>query len=174
MLVGACQANPEPSPFAGPESTAPVATPPSASPTATPPELPRAATGTDRAAAKAFVRHWVEVLNYAGPATDGDPLRELSARSCAACHAIADFLDDVEAAGGAIEGRGWRIKKIKVISARPGEPVVLDVLTRVHPQTVTTAAGRPPETFGGGKRLKTFWVDREGGAWQVTRLDQPS
>jgi hypothetical protein len=166
-LVG-CQSNPEPPPIEA-ASSSPS---PSPSPTEAPPTLPAEANGTSEAAAKAFVRHYINVLNYAGPAGDADAVRDLSDESCAACSAIADFIQEVEEDGGAIEGDGWRVQGLRVVSATRAETVV-DVETLVAEQRVRTSRDAKERTFTGGNRLKTFWLAFDGSTWTVTRLDQP-
>jgi hypothetical protein len=174
LLVGACQANPEPSPFAGPESTAPAATPPSASPTATPPELPRAATGTDRAAAKAFVRHYIDLVNHAMATGDVAPVVEASGQACESCEAVVDRVQEVYEQGGSIESQGW---KITVISPVPGQPKLspmFDLGLRLTPQRVFVDATAEPRRFDGGKLPATFLLTRHDGGWVVKEWERSS
>lgn len=171
LVAAGCQSNPKPPPLeTASKSTSPS---PSASPTEAAPTLPPEAMGTSEAAAKAFVRHWVEVLNYAGPAGDTEALRRLSAPDCAACTAIAKFIEEVKGAGGDIQGEGWTVRSAEVVSKRSGRTAVLDVQTVVHEQHVRTSRTADMKTFRGGKRLKTFWLRAQGSSWIVTRLDQP-
>jgi len=136
------------------------------------PTLPDEAKGSDEAAAKAFVRHYIDVLNYAGPAGDPEPLRHLSDPNCAACVAIADLVAEVHEAGGDIEGRGWSVRTVTVVAHKPRR-AVLDARILVHPQRVRTSSTSAVNTFKGGPRLKTFWLSRNETSWVVTRLDQP-
>jgi len=178
VLVGAlvfagCQSNPEPPPLET-ESPSPSASP-SASPTEAAPTLPPEAEGTDEAAAKAFVRHYVDVLNYSGPAAETEALRALSTRSCSACIGIADFIDGVAADGGQIEGDGWTIRQLTLVTSDPSNTeIVIDALVEVHPQQVRPSSGADLKEFDGGQRLKTFWLKHRSPGWQVSRIDQPS
>ncbi len=135
--------------------------------------MPAEARGTSEKSAKAFARHWVNALNYAGPAGDTDQLRSLSDQSCEACIAIVDLIDAVHAEGGHIKGRGWEIRAIQTLPATEPGTALVDVRVRVHPQTISTSSTQQPETFNGGQRLKTFWLEKKDEGWQVTRLDQP-
>ena len=135
--------------------------------------MPAEAKGTSEASAKAFVRHYVEVLNYAGPAGDDQAIRQLSSPKCTACSAIADFIKEVEANHGSIDGKGWLVRDVKVVSRLTRSELVLDVTTKVNRQTVRTSADAKPKTFAGGLRLKTFWLSNSPRGWTVTRLDQP-
>jgi hypothetical protein len=136
------------------------------------PTLPAKAKGTSEAAAKAFVRHWINVLNHAGPSGNHTALRNLSTEQCAACTAIADFIRDVHADGGKIEGEGWLPQRIQVVTSGDGD-VVVDVWTLVQDQTVQPSAASTLEVFSGGRRLKTFWLQPYDSTWRVARLDQP-
>jgi hypothetical protein len=169
LALGGCQTNPAPPPL---ESTSTSPTP-SPSPTITAPTLPAEAQGTSEAAARAFVRHWIDVLNYAGPAGDHDAIREISDRSCTACTAIADFIEQVSTRGGQIDGKGWAVRDVKVVSLDPGKSATIDVVAWVNVQHVRTSAESEVQRFPGGRRLKTFWLAEGDAAWAVTRLDQP-
>lgn len=178
MLLAGCQDNPEPPPL---ESTAPSAEPsptdePSdGAPTVEVPTLPPKAEGTSPAAAKAFVRHWVDVLNYAGPAGDGPAIGRISDPQCGGCMAIRDFIDEVEGSGGEILGEGWQVNQLRVVTrdSESGQ-IVIDATVTVRPQEVRPSAGATPQRFGGGERLKTFWLEGRDNAWTVVRLDQPT
>ena len=60
-LVSGCTSSAEPSPLPPTPSSSSAAP----SPSPTPPSLPPEAEGTSPKAAKAFVRHWVDTINYA-------------------------------------------------------------------------------------------------------------
>jgi hypothetical protein len=170
LVASGCQSNPEPPPL---ERTAESGTPsPTASPAEAAPTHPAQAKGTNEAAAKAFVRHWIDVLNYSGPAGDPEPLRRLSDPNCAACVAIADLIGEVHEAGGDIDGRGWSVRTVTVVAHRPRRAVV-DARILVHPQRLRTSSTSAVKTYKGGPRLKTFWLSRNGSSWVVMRLDQP-
>lgn len=145
--------------------------PASASTAPTPPALPAAARGSSPAAAEAFVKHWILVLNFSGPAGTSSQLRTLSSAACQDCDAISDFIDAVSKRGGRIQGQGWTTRATHVYS-KPTNQVVVQVRVQVHPQSVTTKRGSRPRHFPGGRRLKTFFVSPKGNSWIITRLDQ--
>ena len=70
----------------------PASVTPSQSPTG-PPPMPDKARGSSRKAAVAFVRHWVDTLNYSADtgSTDSAPLEALSSPGCDACGADSRF-----------------------------------------------------------------------------------
>jgi hypothetical protein len=170
LVIAGCQSNPEPPPLD--RTSASSSLTPSPSPTDSPPPLPHAARGTSEASAKAFVRHWIDALNYAGPSADVRQLRELSAPDCTACEAIGDFIAQVQSDGGVIRGAGWKVLSLEVVSSAPDSTVV-DAHVKVAPQHVRQSRSSKLRTFPGGIRLKTFWLRADGSSWKVTRLDQP-
>jgi len=169
VLAAACTDNADPKPLPSP-SASPSASPSSSGPVA--PTLPAEAKGKSAASAKAFVRYWVAVLNYSGPAGDTRDLRSLSAQRCIDCDAIADFIEQVSGAGGAITGKGWTVRNVRIIDGAGTNGPTLDALVDVSPQRVIPKAGAKPRRFPGGKRLKTFWLQWQHATWSVSRLDQ--
>jgi hypothetical protein len=169
--AGCTDTSARPKPLPSPSPSSAVASP-TPSPSATPPSLPAEARGTSAAAAKAFVRYWVEVLNASAMSGRSASLRAASSKGCVGCLAIADFIDQVRERGGAIRGDGWDVRSVRVIDeSEPG--YVIDALVNVRPQTVVERRGAEPRRFNGGRRLKTFWVGRADDRWKITRLDQP-
>ena len=69
LLSGCGGDSPEPKPLPKDSKSSP-----SASPSATPPEMPAAAKKKTKAGAIAFVRHYVELINYAGRSGEPRPL----------------------------------------------------------------------------------------------------
>ena len=169
VALAGCNSNPSPSPL---PSSSPSASP-SESPSPTPPTMPAEAKGTSEASAKAFVRYYIDVLNFAGPAGDARRLIELSDKSCAACYAIIELIEQVHSDGGYIRGDGWTIQSMNTVSIDSGKRPVLDAQVRVHPQDIAMSVDEEPRSYEGGRRLKTFWLARSQGVWVVTRLDQP-
>ncbi|HET7414974.1 MAG TPA: DUF6318 family protein [Arthrobacter sp.] len=177
-LVSACSANPEPAPL--PQSSTPVETTtgtprPAGDPTPSPdgpPTLPAAARGTSARAAEAFVRFWIESLNYAATTGETSGLRRSSTASCAACGAIARFIERTYQRSGHIEGDGWEPGTFKVVSGGTSGDLVVEVVVEVRPQVVIASPEAGPTRYPGGRRLKTFWLSRTHRAWLVDRLEQ--
>jgi hypothetical protein len=168
-------AAPEPLPSASassPSASSSAVASPSAS--ETPPAMPAKASGTSSAAAEAFVRHWIAVLNYSGPHGTSHDLRRLSSPRCLDCDAIADAIDLVAKQGGRISGRGWTEIAIKSQHRDQAGHLVVDALVLVNPQMVVTEPGTRPRHFPGGRRLKIFSLAHSASAWQVRDLDQSS
>lgn len=105
-----------PTPEAGRPDTTPTAPKPSASQTATDsptlgtpspsdaPERPQSAVGLTLAAGDSFVRHYVDLMNYASATGDTQPMLSASDSGCRQCKIYADYVGRVNAANGGLSG----------------------------------------------------------------------
>jgi hypothetical protein len=130
------------------DETAPPPTPtPAASTTAsapTPPVMPRAARAHTEAGAKAFVRYFWDVVNYAQATGDTNAIAELSADGCVGCEVGIASVDEVYSNGGRILGGKAVVSGITVTFGWVEKTAVADVSFGVKfaPQVVIDQAGR--------------------------------
>jgi len=127
--------------------------------------MPAEAEGNTRKGAKAFVRHYIETLNYTTATGDTSTLAALDDGSCRSCSAIIGRVRNVYGAGGSIESRGWVIKSLAVVG-QPKRPLV-DAGLLLSPQSVTKQRGDRPVRFKGGRLPVTFRLIRVGHGWRV-------
>jgi hypothetical protein len=170
-LLAGCQSNPAPPPLDAAPS--PTASSPSPSPSATPPAMPAEATGTSRAAAKAFVRHYIDMVNYAMATGDTGPLVQSSAEDCESCSAVAENISSLYRSGGRLEGKGWRVADLMILQKSSQDDAVVQVGVSVRPQK--RFSGEPdatPERFKGGRQAMTFFLTRVSSGWSVRRWSQ--
>jgi hypothetical protein len=80
-------------------AVSPVDNPPPA-PVLARPKLSAGARGISPTAAEAFVRYWVEALNFAGQTGRTRALREASYSGCSTCNAVITAIEQVHGAGG--------------------------------------------------------------------------
>lgn len=135
---------------------------PSATATATPdgpPELPEAAQGTGRKAAVAFVRHWIDTLNYSSLNGDTTVLHELSAGDCSACRSAADSIERVFDGDGEIRGHHWNVADAWVGNARRGLIQVVAVV-EIAPTKVRLRPDARWQRFEGGRIVYILDVQR--------------
>jgi hypothetical protein len=163
-----CSSEAEPSPMPTP-SPSPSE---SASPTPKPPAMPAAAEGTSPAAAKAFVLHWVEALNYASATGDTAPVRAISAPACSSCEASFSRITQVYGAGGHITSEGWHVRSMQLVPGQPSTHPMVDVGVRLSPQVVVEERGAEPQDFDGGRLPMTFTLTWDSGKWRVGRLER--
>ncbi|WP_332662819.1 DUF6318 family protein, partial [Aeromicrobium sp.] len=85
LTLGACSSDPEPK---EPKRTA------SATPTATPPTMPAQAKEDTPEGAAAFVKHYIDVFNYASNTGDVEELSRLSSPDCKGCQSYITLYRD--------------------------------------------------------------------------------
>jgi hypothetical protein len=71
------------------------------------PEMPATARQKTTAGAKAFVRYYIDVLNYSFSTPDPQPLRLVSAESCTACQPLLSICTRLAEKGGGQIGGAW-------------------------------------------------------------------
>jgi hypothetical protein len=164
-------ARPKPLPSPSPSSSVASPTP---SPSATPPSLPAEARGTSAAAAKAFVRYWVEVLNHAGATGNTAQLDEVSDDNCRSCQAVIRSIDEAYRAGGYFRGNGWSVETLQPQPFQTKTRPVLSAGVHIAPQDVLRREGGKVTHFEGGQRSMLFRLQWAGGHWTVLQVDQTS
>ena len=169
--LAGCTSNAEPSPAPTPTVSPSPSTSPSTSPSAspTPPTMPAAAEGTSPRAAKAFARHYFDVINYSARTGDTRELRKLGTSDCVSCNAIAHNIETIYGAGGHIESENWQLREVTVLKATNGR-AVLSVGTLIHPEVVVQSNGKRSRKAG-GKQPMTMFVDLSDANPRVTKLD---
>ncbi len=101
LTLGACSSDPAPK--------EPKRTTTSASPTATPPTMPAQAKEDTPEGAAAFVKHYIDVFNYAASTGDVEELSRLSSPKCEGCQSYIKLYRDTYKAGGYFKGSDWKL-----------------------------------------------------------------
>jgi hypothetical protein len=134
--------------------------------------MPAEAEGTSPRAAKAFARHYFDVINYSARTGDTQELRKLGTDDCVSCEAIAHNIEKIYGAGGHIESEGWRLTVVSVVPGQAGMKPILDLGVVQSPESVVERAGARPTHFPGGKKPMTMYLVRVGNQWRASRIDQ--
>ena len=106
LTLGACSSDPEP--------REPKRTATSATPTATPPTMPAQAKEDTPEGAAAFVKHYIDVFNYASNTGDVEELSRLSAPGCKGCQSYIKLYRNTYKAGGYFKGSDWTVSKVEL------------------------------------------------------------
>jgi hypothetical protein len=131
--------------------------------------MPAEAEGTSPRAAKAFARHYFDVINYSARTGDTQELRKLGTDDCVSCEAIAHNIERIYGAGGHIESENWQLRQVSVFKASDGR-AALSLGALIHPEVVVQSDGTR-ERKAGGKQPMTMFLDLSAGEPRVTRLD---
>jgi hypothetical protein len=129
--------------------------------------MPAEAKGTSEAAAKAFVRHYVELINHATSTGELEPLIAASDPQCRSCDAVVERVEGVYQNGGSIKSGGWRVLSLQLVPKQPPKRPTFDVGLAMSPQRVVAKASGEPQTFKGGRLPATFTLLRSGDSWLV-------
>jgi hypothetical protein len=168
LVAAGCQSNPAPPPL---ESAADSSTPsPTASPAEAAPTLPAEAKGTSEAAARAFVRHYIDALNHAAATGNTSQLAALSDPDCASCTSIRRNIDDIYGADGELRGEGWILVGTRALRITR-RTATLSMDMRLEPETVIRSAGAEALHNEGSRQPMTIFLTWRHGSWRVARLD---
>jgi len=133
------------------------------------PPLPPAATAHTKAGAIAFVRHYIDLINYTQATGDTAPINQVSERKCSSCNATSTYVRNVYRAGGRIAGGMTQIRQIIAVPSKgqDGEFEV-DVAIRVTSSRIGHRDGTTTTVRGGANALSVFTKWFETG-WRVTQ-----
>jgi hypothetical protein len=162
-LAGCGSGNPKPAPApTGSATTSP-------SPTGeVPPTMPAEAKGTSEAAAKAFVRHYLNVLSYSVRSHDVGALRDLGEPSCESCVGVISKIQAIYAKGGHAAGRGYGAKSMSAQQSTTTErEMVVSVRIIAYPQIVYATPQAKPKRSTRSETQAKFWLVRSGSGWLV-------
>jgi len=134
------------------------------------PTLPAAATKHTRAGAEAYVRYYVDVLNYT--TTNGDPaaLAKISPKDCLGCQSILKVARSNFESGSTVKGGLWTIKTFARGYPRAGSEQSIITLIDAAPSVVTQGDGTK-DTYSGDElhyTIETAWSSDLG--WRLTWL----
>ncbi len=151
---------------------------PSASPTPSPsapvvPTLPPEAQHDGRAGAVAFVKHYIELLNYAQATGDVDGLREASSPRCRSCSTTTRRLAELYKGGGSLDGGELRFIDDLTSHNAAEETWLVTARVEYAPQVVHNIDGSTLN-LEGGTRAHDFVVRFQDSRWTVIRWSRVS
>ena len=136
--------------------------------------MPAGAKGTSEKSAKAFVRYYIDALNFATATGDTSRARELSGLRCDSCDSMLDKVETVYADGGYFRGDGWAVTGIKYQPLQPKRRPILSVGIQLAPQDMVEAEGQDVQHFEGGPNQLTLHLSHAESKWHVEQLDRLS
>ncbi|WP_162599963.1 DUF6318 family protein [Nocardioides solisilvae] len=160
-----CSADAEPEVrIADPSPSASAGVPPMEAPT-----LPADVEGTGPRAAEAFVRHYVDLINYSFDTLDTGPLRDVAHRLCLSCDGGADFVDRVRKKGGTLEGGHYSDLRLSAdqLAGPPGYDTRVRARMRSSVQQVDGTGTNWDGSVPGGPVVMIFDVVNERGTWMM-------
>jgi hypothetical protein len=155
LLLASCSDDPEP-------------IEPTASPSATAPTLPDEASRESPDAAIAFVKHWIEVFNFAVNTGAAEPFIALNKSTCAGCKSYEDQIRESNRDSAEVRNFEWTGGKSTLREDRTFEATIEASDYEVRDSASEKWANVRGSTFKLGFELK--WSD---GQWQVVELYVP-
>ena len=165
-LVGACSDNPQPKAISSSTPSPSASASPDGAPT-----LPPAARGTSKHAAIAFVRYYVDLLNYSQKSLVSAPARKYSAAHCRSCAAITNSVDRVRRKGGHFVGGQWTVREAHTVPSAGPRLTRVQIVVTYPRQTVYEESASDPLHFHAGKTFYNVDIQPKHNGWVVVDLE---
>jgi hypothetical protein len=136
----------------------------------TPPALPAAASQPGRAGAKAFVRFYLSLLNYAKHTGDTAPVKQYSRPGCETCASYVEIYEGLYDRGGLIKGGDFSIKSYRKVVPTVPEDMYVGFFLMQGAGQEREHRGAPLEQRGvdGPHNVQVYLVRTEK-AWLMSR-----
>lgn len=142
----------------------------SATPSASVPALPDAARGRSPEAAEAFVRHYVDLINYGLRTLDSEPLRETSAPGCEACDYFIEAIDTTRERSGRYEGGGWSATGLEQLPHGPEDEFNVRALVEIEAGRVVQSSPRDIARFDEERTVYNFIVSQSQSEFRMKAI----
>lgn len=135
--------------------------------TPTPPPMPAEAQANTKAGAIAFVRHYVDLLNFLQSTGNPTGLHAIESGACRSCTQVRVGISKIYNAGGHIIGGSWT-ESTAPAALKNGEGKWIVRIGFEHSvQSVIRRSGAPPKTVGRGSLVAAFYVSHLALGWRV-------
>lgn len=161
LLLAGCGGSPEPQPLPKPTaSTSPSAT-------SSPPVVPETASENTRSGAIAFVRHYVDLINFAQSTGEVAAMQRVESRGCESCQSVENDLNDLYSSGGSLAGGAWRIDRVLDVTRTTSVNRVVGMVVKFGPQVIRRPRPDASERLQGGTLPLTIKLRFDEGSWEV-------
>ncbi|MCL3819029.1 DUF6318 family protein [Aeromicrobium sp. zg-Y869] len=130
--------------------------------------MPAQASEDSSEGAAAFVKHYVDVFNYAAATGDVDELSRLSSPACEGCQSYIKLYKETYEAGGYFKGGDWKIGDLKV-RAGTDETYLTTTIT-AESSRYREDDGSPEKRDPGERSTLSFAIARPTGSWMTSQL----
>lgn len=118
--------------------------------------------------AAAFVKHYIDVFNYAASTGDVEELSRLSSPDCEGCQSYIKLYRDTYKAGGYFKGGDWNIGALRV--EFEGSDVYLTTPVKVDAGRFREDASSPEKSDPGESTEVSFAINDSNGSWVTSQL----
>ncbi len=144
--------------------------PTTSGPTDGPPELPEAAKAKTTAGAKAFVKYYVDVLNYSWDQLAPAPLAKASSKRCRPCNLILKQIQITAQRGGHQAGGDWTLDKVYLLPGSSPNSLSFLATIRISSGSYVESSGDEPTKIVAGEVTNQVDVSRSRGRWQASDM----
>lgn len=171
LLLGSCSDDPRPK--VAPATHAPTVTDSPSPSGPVEPAMPAAAQRANPAGAEAFVRFWVDTVNFAQSTGATAGLESIDEVGCVGCRGILKAINSPYSTGGHIDGGEWHVGRLRQLPLDYGADWAAFATARTAPQTVFDGGGGRKTYPGGGFQFYAYVAFKDGG-WRMRWLRTPS
>ncbi|MEV0283318.1 DUF6318 family protein [Kribbella sp. NPDC050820] len=169
--AGRPNTNPPSTPTATSSNATPTTTSGTSAPTSAPPSRPSAADGLTLAAAEAFIRHYIDLMNYASQTGDGAPLLAASESGCEGCKQYAAFAAKVNGANGGLSGDYFeRVTEVTELVKRDSGHLGGSAKVTVGAYTTKESPTAQPVTSTPASYTEQIALSPAGGNWVMYEI----
>jgi hypothetical protein len=161
LVVGAC-GDPQPK---EPKPSASA----SATPTVTAPTMPAQAKENSPEGAAAFVKHYIDVFNYASNTGDVSELSRLSSPKCDGCQSYIKLYRDTYKAGGYFKDSDWKLSDFDLDFN--GEKAIVFVTAKSEPGVYAESSSSSPSAGNAENSDLTFIAERLSNGWRLDTFE---
>lgn len=144
--------------------------PPSEKPTPQPPVLPEAAKAKTTAGAKAFVRFYVDALNFGYLEQDPQAISTVSSGTCQICATIVRNIRHIHAQGGSQKGGSWMVKAMHVVPTGASDRLILIAKVVISPGKARASAEARFQPIAKDRTFYEFHCEWSSRAWLMEDL----
>jgi hypothetical protein len=174
LALGACSDDdPEPKFAPTPSTSAPTSPSTTAASGPAEPTMPAAAGQRSDAGAEAFVRYFIEVLNFAQRTGNTGTLDQISTPNCSACAGYITAIDTAYGGGGRVEGGQIQVGRLRELPKDYGADWGAYGQGRATPQVIFSGDGSKKSYVGGQFPLYVYpkW---DGRGWAMQWMRTPA
>ncbi|WP_371406973.1 DUF6318 family protein [Kribbella sp. NBC_00662] len=133
---------------------------------------PAAANGLSLAAAEAFIRHYIDLMNYASQTGDGAPLLAASDAGCVGCKQYADFAKKVNGSNGGLSGDYLeRVTEVSELIRGTAGRLRGSAAVTVGVYTTQTSPSAKPATSKAAKYTEQVALSPSKGNWVMFEIE---
>ena len=137
-----------------------------------PPTLPARARGLSPAAAKAFARHVVDLINYSTKTADWHALQEVSLPGCFACENLIKNAKARSRIGTRVEGGLASIVYIRYLRPRPPQSPALDILIKFSEARIFVGGKSKPKRVAPTQANLVWYLKyTKSNTWKLAHME---